>query len=65
MAKLLRCRDMGAECSFEACGRSEDEVLAKGAEHGRTEHGMTDISPELVSRARSAIRDVDSCPNVL
>ena len=57
MAKVLRCRDVGVACDWEACGQTEEEVLAKGAEHARKEHGTTEISPEMITKVRAAIRD--------
>jgi len=57
MPKIIRCRDVGVDCDYEARGNSEDEILAKCAEHGRTAHGMKEITPDLLAKARSAIRD--------
>ena len=36
MAKIVRCREVGVDCDFEARGATEQEVLEKCAEHGRT-----------------------------
>jgi len=57
MAKVLRCNDLMPGCPYEAKGDSEGEVLMQAAEHARTAHNITDISPELVSQVRGAIRD--------
>lgn len=57
MAKLLRCNDLMPGCSFEARGSSEDEVLAKAAEHAKTAHNLTTIPEGLLSQVRAAIRD--------
>ena len=61
MNKSLSCRDMGADCDFVACGKTEDDVMQQASEHGRTHHNMNEISKELQDKARSAIRDVESC----
>jgi predicted small metal-binding protein len=58
MAKVLRCRDVGVDCDFECRGATEKEVLDKAAEHGRTTHGMKEITPDLLAKVRAAIRDV-------
>jgi predicted small metal-binding protein len=42
---------------FEARGATEQEVLDKAAEHGRTAHGIQELSPELVAKVRAAIRE--------
>ena len=54
--KHLRCRDVGMDCDFEAHGRSEDEVVQKAAAHAAQKHGITEITPELASKVRAAIR---------
>lgn len=57
MPKIIRCREVGVDCDFEARGETEQEVLDKCAEHGRTAHGMQELSPELVAKVRAAIRE--------
>ena len=57
MAKIVRCREVGVDCDFEARGESEQEVLQKCAEHAKRDHNMEEIPPELAAKVRSAIRD--------
>jgi predicted small metal-binding protein len=57
MAKVIRCRSVGVDCDFEARGETVEEVLQKCAEHGRQEHGMTEISQDLQTKIRAAIQD--------
>jgi len=57
MAKILSCREMGADCDFIARGKTVEEVLEKAAEHGKTVHGMTEIPPDKPEKARSLVRD--------
>ena len=45
------------DCDFEARGATEQEVLDKAAEHGRTAHGIEVLPPELVAKVRAAIRE--------
>lgn len=40
-----------------ARGQSVEEVMRQASEHGRSEHGMREIPPELAERGRAAIRD--------
>jgi len=61
MEKRVSCRDVGVDCDFVACAKTEEEVLRIGAEHARTHHNMSEISKELEDKARSAIRDVEKC----
>ncbi len=57
MAKVLKCRDVGVDCDFEARGSTEQEILQKAREHARAVHGMNDIPAELAEKVRGAIRD--------
>jgi predicted small metal-binding protein len=57
MAKLLRCRDVGMDCDFEARAATEEEILQRVAEHAQMAHGMKEIPPEGVAKVRAAIRD--------
>jgi predicted small metal-binding protein len=59
--KRLSCRDIGSDCDFVACGKTEEEVLKKASEHGKTDHNMNEIPKEMVDKARSAIRNVKRC----
>ena len=60
MAKVLRCREVGVDCDFEARGESEEEILQKCAEHAKSAHGMDEIPPDLAVKVRGAIREEDS-----
>ena len=57
MAKTIHCSDMGADCDFVSRGETLEEVLAIGAEHGKEVHGITEITPEMVEKVKSLIRD--------
>ena len=57
MTKVLRCRDVGMDCEFEARGNSEDEIMAKAAEHARKDHGLESIPPEIATAVKAAIHD--------
>lgn len=57
MAKIIRCRDVGVDCDFEARGETEQEIMKKAAEHAKSAHNMDEIPPELVAKVRSAIHD--------
>ena len=57
MAKELRCGDLMPGCQAVVEGKDEAEVMAKAAEHAKTAHGLQQITPELASKVRSAIRE--------
>ncbi|MEX2221285.1 MAG: DUF1059 domain-containing protein [Candidatus Rokuibacteriota bacterium] len=57
MAKVLRCGDLMPGCSFVAEGNDMAEVLAKGAEHAKKDHGLAVIPPDLAAKVQAAIKD--------
>jgi len=57
MAKVLRCRDVGMDCDFEARAETEEEILKKAAEHAKTVHNMKEIPEEVLVKVRAAIRN--------
>ena len=57
MAMVLRCNDLMPGCPFEARGNTENEVLAKAADHAKTAHNISEIPPAMMSQVRGAIRD--------
>jgi len=57
MAKVIRCRDVGVDCDFEARGQDVQEVLEKCTEHARLAHGMEEIPADLAVKVKAAIRD--------
>ena len=62
MEKLLRCRDFGMDCDFEACGETAEETLKTAVEHARAIHGLKDISDKDRTRARAAVQDAFCVP---
>ena len=57
MAKVLRCRDVGMDCDYEARAETEEEILKKVAVHAGTTHNMTEIPEEVLAKVRAAIQD--------
>jgi predicted small metal-binding protein len=57
MAKVLRCGDLMAGCKMVIEGKDVAEVLAKGAEHARKDHGIATIPPDMAAKVQAAIKD--------
>lgn len=57
MSKQIACNDVVAGCSFTASAATEEEVLKKAAEHAANDHGVKDITPEMVAKVKAAIKD--------
>lgn len=57
MAKVLRCRDVGVDCDFEARAETVEDILKKAEAHAQNDHGFPGIPPDLLSQVKAAIRD--------
>ena len=57
MGKSIACRDVGLDCDFKARAENDEALLRQVKEHARTKHNIQEISPELASKVRGAIRD--------
>ncbi len=56
--KTFRCADVGnADCRWEAVGRTEDELRPQIERHGREAHGIREISQDMWSRIKDAVRE--------
>lgn len=60
--KLVRCRDHGFDCEFEAHGHSEDDVLMQAANHATSVHQL-EVTPEVVEQVKASIHEVQSLPS--
>jgi predicted small metal-binding protein len=57
MAKMLRCRDVGVDCDGVIRAKTEEELMKKVAEHAKTAHGITEISPDLAAKVKGSIKE--------
>jgi predicted small metal-binding protein len=57
MTKVIRCRDVGVDCDFEARGENEQEIMQKCSEHAKSAHGMQQIPQEMAAKVRTAIHE--------
>jgi len=57
MDKELRCRDLGLDCDFSGCGKTEEEALRKLGQHVLAIHGIEGFSKEFHNKARSAVHE--------
>ena len=64
MAKTLHCRDLGFAEDHTICGRDEQELLRRAAEHAKTMHRKPQFSAAEMERVRSVIRDEKQCPSI-
>jgi predicted small metal-binding protein len=57
MKKVIRCRDVGFDCDGVIKAPTENEALSLAAEHAKTVHGVKDITPDIVAKIKSVIRE--------
>jgi predicted small metal-binding protein len=58
MSKILECAkvDPSSGCQHIIRGETQEEVLQKAAEHAK-EHGIREVTPQLIERVKANIRD--------
>jgi predicted small metal-binding protein len=57
MTKVLRCSDMGAQCSWIGRAETEEELFKMAAKHAAEVHSMKEMPKELWTKAKALIRD--------
>ena len=57
MEKRIACNDVVPGCTFTATAVSEEELLKRVVAHALQDHGVTEVTPELAAKVKSAIRD--------
>ena len=56
MSYTLACGDVMPGCGATFAADSEDENLAKAAKHVNDDHGIADVTPEMVDAVKGAIK---------
>jgi predicted small metal-binding protein len=56
MAQHIACGDVVQGCQFTAEARTEEELLATVKAHAAENHGVREVTPELVAKVKAAIR---------
>jgi predicted small metal-binding protein len=59
MSKVLKCREVGMDCDFEARGENEQQIMQQVVKHAQEKHGIKDVTPELATKVKSVIHDED------
>ncbi len=58
MTKIVECAkvDPSSGCTHVVRGKDDEEVLKNAMEHAK-EHGICEVTPELMAKVKAAIRD--------
>ena len=57
MEKVIRCRDVGFDCNGVIKARTEAEAMTLAAAHAKSVHGLKEITPEIVAKLRSVMKE--------
>ena len=55
MSYAIACGDVVPGCTTRLEAASEDELMAKVADHAGEAHGVTEVTPELAEQVKGAI----------
>ncbi len=58
MTKSISCADAGSDCGWSATAETEEELMNKVAEHAKVDHKDLEITPELVAKIKSLIKEI-------
>jgi len=58
MAKSITCADVGADCNWSTTAETEEELMKKVAQHAKEKHEGMEVTPELVEKIKSKIKEI-------
>jgi len=58
MTKSISCSDAGKDCGWSATAETEEELMGKVEAHAKEEHKDMEITPEVVAKIKSIIKEV-------
>jgi len=58
MTKSISCADVGSECSWSTTAETEEDLMSKVSQHAKEAHKDLEITPELVSKIKSHIKEI-------
>ncbi len=56
MSYSIACGEVVPGCATKLEAGTEDELMAKVADHARDEHGVTEVTPELAAQVKGAVK---------
>ena len=58
MTKSISCADTGANCSWSTTAETEEDLMKKVSQHAKEEHKGMEVTPELVAKIKSHIKEI-------
>ena len=56
-SKDIACAAIVPDCGFTATAPTEEDLLKKVAAHAAHDHGITEVTPELLTAVKAAIQN--------
>jgi predicted small metal-binding protein len=53
---LFMCKDLGMDCSFEATGTSDSEIMRQFIDHAESAHKMSVLPADVIYRVQNSIK---------
>lgn len=57
MTYIVQCRDVGYDCGGVVRTETQEELLQQVAAHAKSAHGLQEVTPEVVAKVKSVIRE--------
>ena len=57
MTKSISCADAGSDCNWASSAETEEQLMEKVAQHAKEDHPDMEITPDLVTKIKSIIRE--------
>ena len=58
MTKSISCADVGSDCGWSTTAETEEDLMNKVAEHAKEEHKDLEVTPEVVAKIKSHIKEI-------
>lgn len=58
MTKSISCADSGADCAWVSSAETEEQLMGKVAQHAKEDHPDMEITPDLVAKIKSVIKEI-------
>lgn len=58
MTKSISCADVGSDCNWSTSAETEEQLMEKVAQHAKEDHPGLEITPELVAKIKSHIKEI-------
>jgi predicted small metal-binding protein len=57
MTYIVHCRDVGYDCDGVVRAETQEELLQQVATHAKSTHGLQEVTPEVVAKVQSVVRE--------